>query len=157
MPNYYGQIVIGPAGSGKSTYCKIIQDMAADLNRNVLVINLDPAAESFKYTCDIDVRDQITVEDIMDYTKLGPNGGLIYAMEYLIENTDWIEDQIQNLCMDDYVLFDCPGQLELYTHLDQMRKVVKMLENMGFALCSVCLVDSTFLIDESKFFSGVLM
>jgi GTPase SAR1 family protein len=52
----------------------------------------------------------------MDFTKLGPNGGLIYAMEYLIENTTWLEDQVRDLCEDDYVLFDCPGQLELYTH-----------------------------------------
>jgi polynucleotide 5'-kinase involved in rRNA processing len=57
MTSYYGQLIIGPAGSGKSTYCKLIQDNAADLKRNVLVINLDPAAEIFKYRCDIDVRD----------------------------------------------------------------------------------------------------
>ena len=157
MPQYYGQLVVGPAGSGKSTYCKIIQDMAADLKRQVYVINLDPACETFKYQCDIDVKDQINVDDIMEYTNLGPNGGLIYAMEYLIENTDWLETEIQNLGSDDYVLFDCPGQLELYTHLDVMRKVTKSLENLGFSLCSVCLVDSTFLVDDSKFFSGVLM
>jgi GTPase SAR1 family protein len=93
----------------------------------------------------------------MDFTKLGPNGGLIYAMEYLIENTTWLEDQVRDLCEDDYVLFDCPGQLELYTHLDLMKKVTKSLVNLGFALCSVCLVDSTFLVDDSKFYSGILM
>lgn len=57
MTSYYGQLIIGPAGSGKSTYCKLIQDNAADLKREVIVINLDPAAEHFKYRCDIDVRD----------------------------------------------------------------------------------------------------
>jgi len=93
----------------------------------------------------------------MEFTKLGPNGGLIYAIEYLLENSDWLEDQIATLGQDDYVLFDCPGQLELYTHLDLMKKVTKLLINLGFNLCSVCLVDSTFLVDDSKFFSGVLM
>ena len=60
----------------------------------------------------------------MDYTKLGPNGGLIYSMEYLIENMEWLEEQIGALGPDDYVLFDCPGQLELYTHLDIMNRVL---------------------------------
>lgn len=23
---------------------------------------------------------------------------------------------------DDYILFDCPGQIELYTHMDTMKK-----------------------------------
>lgn len=49
MALFYGQIVIGPAGSGKSTYCHAVQDMASVLKRKILVINLDPAAEHFKY------------------------------------------------------------------------------------------------------------
>ena len=153
----YGQIVIGPAGSGKSTYCNIIQGMAKLLNRTVLVVNLDPAAESFNYNPVVDIRDLVNTQDVMEYTKLGPNGGLIYSMDYLIQNMDWFEDQIGNLGPDDYVLFDCPGQIELYTHLDVMNKLVKSLQKYGFKLCSVCLLDSTFLADESKFFSGILM
>ena len=61
----FGQIVLGPAGSGKSTYCKIMQDHAESLKREIVVINLDPAAESFKYNCDIDIRELITVIDVM--------------------------------------------------------------------------------------------
>jgi len=64
--------------------------MAENLKRNILVVNLDPAAETFKYRCDIDVRDLITLDDVMEELKLGPNGGLVYCMEYLIENIDWI-------------------------------------------------------------------
>lgn len=154
---YYGQIVVGPAGSGKSSYCHLLQGMAKTLNRNILVVNLDPAAESFRYDCCVDIRDLINVDDVMEMTKLGPNGGLVYAMDYLIENMDWFIDEIGNLGEQDYVIFDCPGQLELYTHLDIMRRVIKALKRVGFNLCSVCLVDSTFLADEGKFFSGILM
>lgn len=154
---YFGQIVIGPAGSGKSSYCHLIQGMAKTLKRNVLVVNLDPAAEKFRYECTVDIRDLISVDDVMDLTKLGPNGGLVYAMEYLIENIDWFMEEIGTLSEEDYVLFDCPGQLELYTHLDIMRRVIGALKRTGFNLCTVCLVDSTFLVDEPKFFSGILM
>lgn len=154
---FYGQVVIGPAGSGKSSYCHLIQGMAKTLKRNILVVNLDPAAEQFKYECILDVRDLISVDDVMELTKLGPNGGLVYAMEYLIENPEWLLEEIGNLGEDDYVLFDCPGQLELYTHMDLMRRVIDSLKRVGFNLCSVAMVDSTFLSDEPKFFSGILM
>jgi GPN-loop GTPase len=153
----FGQIVIGPAGSGKSSYCHLLQGMARTLKRNVLVVNLDPAAEKFRYECTVDIRDLISVDDVMELTKLGPNGGLVYAMEYLIEQMDWFMEEIGALGDEDYVLFDCPGQLELYTHMDIMKRVINALKRNGFSLCTVCLVDSTFLVDESKFFSGVLM
>ena len=66
----FGQIILGPAGSGKSTYCKIMQEHAESLKREIVVINLDPAAESFKYTCDIDIRELVTVVDVMLKKKL---------------------------------------------------------------------------------------
>ena len=119
----YGQIVIGPAGSGKSTYCALIQGQAKLFSRNILVVNLDPAAEKFSYEPTADIRELINTDDVMEFTKLGPNGGLIYSMNYLIQNIDWLEDKIGHLGVDDYVLFDCPGQIELYTHLDIMQKV----------------------------------
>lgn len=42
---------------------------------------------------------------------LGPNGGLIFAMEYFIKNLDWLETQLGDFD-DDYILFDCPGKRE---------------------------------------------
>lgn len=119
----YGQIVIGPAGSGKSTYCSLIQSHSKLFNRNIHIINLDPAAEKFSYEATVDIRELINTDDVMEFTKLGPNGGLIYSMNYLIENIDWLEEKIGGFSNDDYVVFDCPGQIELYTHLDIMNKV----------------------------------
>lgn len=40
----FGQVVMGPAGCGKSTYCYSLQQRALDSARNVLVINLDPVS-----------------------------------------------------------------------------------------------------------------
>lgn len=62
----YGQIVIGPSGAGKTTYCSLVQEHSEVLKRSVVVINLDPAAEDYKYECSVDIRDLITVEDVMD-------------------------------------------------------------------------------------------
>lgn len=53
---------------------------------------------------------------ILSLTGLGPNGGLVYCLEYLISHMDWLMDQIADYT-DDYLIIDCPGQIELYTHL----------------------------------------
>lgn len=45
----YAQIVLGSAGTGKSTYCQAIQEHCSAAGRTVRVANLDPAAETFKY------------------------------------------------------------------------------------------------------------
>jgi len=39
------------------------------------MVNLDPAAEHFKYPVTIDVRELISLEDVMEETEFGPNGG----------------------------------------------------------------------------------
>ena len=155
--NYFGQLIIGPSGSGKTTYCKVVQHFAEVLKRNIMIVNLDPAAETLPYKCSVDIRELICLEDAIEAYKLGPNGGLVYCMEYLLENVEWLMDELGDLAEEDYLLFDCPGQLELYSHLPVMRKLTEALINKGFSLCSVCLVDSTFTEDEAKMTSGVLM
>ena len=57
---------------------------------------------------------------------------------------------------DDYILFDCPGQIELYTHLTAVRKLVDLLRSWNFNLCTVFLIDSQFMVDGSKFISGTM-
>ena len=72
------QLVMGPAGSGKSTYCKYISEYLTDIHRRPYMVNLDPAIEDNYYDIDIDVRDLITVEDVMEELNYGPNGALVY-------------------------------------------------------------------------------
>ena len=57
---------------------------------------------------------------------------------------------------DDYFIFDCPGQIELYTHIPIMRQLVLSLQQQDFRICGVFIVDAQFLVDASKFFSGVM-
>ena len=155
---HFGQVIIGPAGSGKSTYCQVVKSMCETLKRNIITVNLDPAAEFLPYTPDIDIRDLISLSDVMEEFRLGPNGGLIFCFEFLLEEFRWLEEEIDKVVAPgDYVLFDCPGQLELYMHLDIFKTILDSLAQMGFSLCTVCLVDSTFCNDMMKFYSGVLM
>jgi len=153
----YCQIVMGPAGSGKSTYCSALAAHAADAKRTVNVVNLDPAADRFIYTPVADIRDLIQLDDVMEdeEMKFGPNGGLVFAMEFLLENTEWLQEALGEI-EDDYILFDCPGQIELYTHMDVMRKFVDLLQEWNFRVCAVFLIDSHFMVDGGKFISGAM-
>ncbi len=154
----YAQLVMGPAGSGKSTYCDYIQKHCEVLKRSVKIVNLDPAAEYFQYPVSVDIRDLIQLDDAMDDETLhfGPNGGLLFCMEYFAKNFEWLIEQLEEDEDDDYVIFDCPGQIELYTHLPVMKQLVENLEKWNFRVCAVFLVDAQFLVDTPKFFSGVL-
>ncbi|KAJ9581276.1 hypothetical protein L9F63_023548 [Diploptera punctata] len=55
----YAQLVMGPAGSGKSTYCANIVRHAADERKTIDVVNLDPAAEYFDYQPMADIRESL--------------------------------------------------------------------------------------------------
>ena len=153
----YAQLVMGSAGTGKSTYCAAMQEHAAACRRTLRVVNLDPAAETFRYTVDFDVRALISVDDVMEQMGLGPNGGLLYAMEYLVDNMEWLEEQLDCYAEDDYVLFDAPGQIELYTHVPVFKRVAECLRDKGFNVVVVYCVDATFVTDASKFIAGNLI
>lgn len=92
----------------------------------------------------------------MDELEYGPNGGLIFCMEYMMEHMEWLTDELEAFGEDDYVLFDCPGQIELYSHVPVMRSVVSCLQNNGFNVCGVYLVDALYCSDAAKFISGSL-
>lgn len=110
----------------------------------------------------------------MDELKFGPNGGLIYALEwvlcfenmnefkltlslerYLVNNMDWLEDELSDFD-DDYLIIDCPGQIELYTHIPVMRDLVQAMTRLDYRICAVYLLDAQFMDDPPKFFSGVM-
>ncbi|XP_040842950.1 GPN-loop GTPase 3 isoform X1 [Ochotona curzoniae] len=104
-----------------------------------------------------DIRELIEVDDVMedDCLRFGPNGGLVFCMEYFANNFDWLENCLGHV-EDDYILFDCPGQIELYTHLPVMKQLVQQLEQWEFRVCGVFLVDSQFMVESFKFISGIL-
>lgn len=158
MP-HYAQLVMGPAGSGKSTYCSTMAEHFTVVKRKCYVVNLDPAAEYFDYEVACDIRELIELEDVMEDEELqyGPNGGLVFCMEYFLKNVNWLKESlIDETEEDSYYIFDCPGQVELYTHLPVMRTLVENLANWDVRVCGVFLVDSQFFGDPSKFISGML-
>ncbi|GMF00386.1 unnamed protein product [Ambrosiozyma monospora] len=151
-----GVLALGPAGVGKSTFCNSIISYMQTKGRTAHLVNLDPAADPTEFEFSIDIRDLISLKDVQEELNLGPNGALLYCFEFLLDNLDWLDEQIGDYT-DDYLIFDCPGQIELYSHVPVMPTIVKHLQQqLNFSLCCTYLLEAPFIIDNAKFFSGAL-
>lgn len=126
------------------------------IGRKCSIVNLDPANEHTNYTAAIDVRDIVRLEDIMRDDELGPNGGILYAMEELEHNLDWLEEELKKLG-EDYVIFDCPGQVELFTHHSSLRNIFFRIQKLGYRLVVLNLTDSYCLTLPSLYISNLIL
>ena len=55
------------------------------------------------------------------------------------------------------LIIDCPGQIELYTHIPILPRLAKLLTtNLNINLVACYLLESQFMEDTAKYFSGVL-
>ncbi len=168
-------MVVGPPGAGKTTYCTGIQQFMEQMGRECAVVNLDFANEHVRgsgvaeiegnstsqpragYNCALDVRSLVSLERVMEEYELGPNGGMMYCMEYLLEHVDWLVESIEAM-PNVYILFDCPGQVELFSHHTAMQEILAVLgKKLDFRLCSVHLIDSFYCIEPATFISAVLL
>jgi Zn-dependent protease with chaperone function len=71
----------------------------------------------------------LSLDEAMNTTQLGPNGGMLYCLESLEENIDWLIDQLYEI-NPSYVLIDCPGQSELFATHPPIKNRIKKLNSM---------------------------
>ena len=60
----WGQVVVGPPGSGKSTYCAGLQQYFGLTGRPCAVVNLDPANDAPPYTAAVDLAELVSLEAV---------------------------------------------------------------------------------------------
>ena len=159
----FGQLVIGPPGSGKTTYCNGIQHFFALAGRPCAVVNLDPANHNPPYECAVSIEELISLEEVQNELDLGPNGGMVYCMEYVAKNLDWLRDRVATLVKEGkYLLFDLPGQVELFTSHDAVKQIIRELTaskatDMDLRLCTMHLVDGHLCADPSKYIAALML
>ncbi|ADV25817.1 cytoplasmic protein [Cryptococcus gattii E566] len=157
----FGQLVTGPPGAGKSTYCHGLHQFLTAIGRPVHIINLDPAVPDPPYPCSINITELITLESVMEEYNLGPNGAMLYCIEFLEANFDWLVERLDGVLAEEggngYVVFDTPGQAELWTNHDSLKNVIEKLIKMDYRLAAVHLSDAHYITDASKFISVVLL
>jgi len=181
MPRY-GQIVVGPPGSGKSTYCNGLQQYLSQIGRRTLVVNFDPAndANTLPYPCVFNViTELVSLSTVQNQYGLGPNGGLLWAMEYMEKEVEFIMDKIESNIKayefesastspqadaastpdnsDVYLLFDFPGQIELFTHNTCVQNIIAKFIKRDYRLAGVQLIDAHHCSDTSKFIAAVMV
>lgn len=149
-------IVIGPAGSGKTT-------LSASFGRwieenqgfRVAYVNLDPGADQLPYKPDVDVRMWVTVQQLMREKGLGPNGALVASMEEVYgRRSDLLREMSQ--LEAEIVIVDTPGQMELFLFHEAGPAISRELAKLG-AASGVMLFDSSLATKPSHFATLRLM
>jgi len=64
-PKATGIIVIGMAGSGKTTFMQRINAYLHEQQQPPYVLNLDPAVTHLPFTANIDIRDTVDYQEVM--------------------------------------------------------------------------------------------
>ncbi|KAI0294113.1 XPA-binding protein 1 [Multifurca ochricompacta] len=111
-------ITIGMAGSGKSTFVQRINAHLHSLTppKPPYILNLDPAVANVPFEANIDIRDTIDYHEVMKQYNLGPNGGILTALNLFTTKFDQVLDLVEKRAENvDYVIVDTPGQIEIFT------------------------------------------
>ena len=107
--------VTGTAGAGKSLLTSKLKEYYAKNATFPITLNLDPGVASLPYSPDIDVRDYIDLNSLMEQYELGSNGSLIMANDLIATKIDDIQKEADTI-NPDYLIVDTPGQIELFAY-----------------------------------------
>lgn len=146
--------VIGTAGSGKSLLTASFSEWLRVNEQNVATLNLDPGAVRLPYTPDIDIRDYVTVDEIMEEYGLGPNGALIMAADLIASEIEKIRREIEDL-NPDLILVDTPGQMELFAFRASGPYIAREISKEPKAI--IYLFDSVFSLDPLNYVSNMFL
>ncbi|KAG9439238.1 hypothetical protein H6P81_019403 [Aristolochia fimbriata] len=109
-------IVVGMAGSGKTTFLHRLVYHTQISNKRGYVLNLDPAVMTLPFGANVDIRDTVKYKDVMKEYNLGPNGGILTSLNLFTTKFDQVLSLIERRADQlDYVLVDTPGQIEIFT------------------------------------------
>jgi len=153
-------IVIGMAGTGKTTFMQQFYTQAANresVKKNPLVINLDPAVKFLSYSPHIDIRDSINYRDVMKKHNLGPNGAIMTSLNlFCAEKFENVLKEIDdNRASNDIFAIDTPGQIEVFTWSASGSIVTQSLANT-LPTALVYVIDSAKCQSHNSFMSNML-
>ncbi|XP_067883672.1 GPN-loop GTPase 1 isoform X1 [Heterodontus francisci] len=116
QPSAVCLIVLGMAGSGKTTFVQRLTSHLHSKRAPPYLINLDPAVHEIPFPANIDIRDTVNYKEVMKQYGLGPNGGIVTALNLFATRFDQVMKFIEKRQQDcRFVLIDTPGQIEVFT------------------------------------------
>jgi len=146
--------IIGTAGSGKSLLTAAFGEWLKMSKQDVAVVNLDPGVLTLPYSPDVDVRDFIDVENLMEKYGLGPNGALILAADLIADEIENLSREIEDL-NSDIILVDTPGQMELFAFRASGPYIASELTKTPKAI--VYLFDAVFSVNPLNYVSNFFL
>lgn len=88
-------IVIGMAGSGKTTFMQRLNSYLHSKSTPPYILNLDPAVTHLPFTANIDIRDTVDYAEVMKQYNLGPNGGIVTALNLFTTKFDQVLTHVE--------------------------------------------------------------
>ncbi|CAI2348682.1 unnamed protein product [Caenorhabditis sp. 36 PRJEB53466] len=109
-------LVLGMAGSGKTTFVQRLTAFLHARKTPPYVINLDPAVSKVPYPVNVDIRDTVKYKEVMKEFGMGPNGAIMTCLNLMCTRFDKVIELINKRSSDFSVcLLDTPGQIEAFT------------------------------------------
>lgn len=147
--------LVGTAGSGKSLLTASLEKWLVGSDLSVTVANIDPGVDSPPYTSDVDIREYVDYGEVMNQFGLGPNGALVASLDMAVGHIDDLREEIIETERD-YVLVDCPGQMELFAYRNSGPLMVQELRGDDPAV-SLYLLDSNIAKTATGYLSSMLL
>lgn len=108
-------IILGMAGAGKTSFTRCLARYEVG-DQRPYIINLDPACREVPYPANIDIRDTVNYKEVMKQYGLGPNGGIVTALNLFSTKFGQVVDLIEKAGKTHkYCIIDTPGQIEVFT------------------------------------------
>ena len=168
-------LVIGMAGSGKSSLMQRINLEMIERKSKAYYINLDPATSSateLPFAASIDIRDTVQYKEVMKQYGLGPNGAILTSLNLFATRFDQVIRLIENKAKAearvaseddktiiesglDYVFIDTPGQIEVFTWSAGGQIIHELLAS-SFPTVILYVVDTPRCVSPTTFMSNML-
>ncbi|KAF6210419.1 hypothetical protein GE061_013525 [Apolygus lucorum] len=149
-------IVLGMAGSGKTTLVNRLTSKLYSSGPPPYVINLDPACIEVPYPANVDIRDTVNYKEVMKQYGLGPNGAIVTCLNLFSTKFDQLLALVKkNQGRHKYYIFDTPGQIEVFTWSASGNIITEALAST-FPTVVIYVMDTVRSVNPVTFMSNML-
>ena len=154
-------IVLGMAGTGKTSFVKQLTSQLNAKNNAPYVVNLDPASKKVPYPVNIDICDTVNYKEVMRQYSLGPNGAIMTSLNLFATKFDQVLKLLSKRSEpsepnpSEIAIFDTPGQMEVFTWSASGNIITEALASI-FPTVIVYVMDTVRSVSPVTFMSNML-